>query len=250
MSYKGDLEKVKQVFQCVIHENISVKEMGIQNNSFDKEKKPRFVDGTYDFNGRHSRLIATNITVDLNNFFYSFMMTDLDSLPKGESKLFYSPLISAARGGHAHVCEYLIKEQYANIEPMPSTPLIVAAMHNHTEVIKVLLQLKANIRAYDLDGGHAAYYAASAGHLGALKMLVEADENVINLVGVEGAPALLAAVDGGHVDVCKYMVEETNACVNATFSDRAYDPEIMRILENTDDRYVWTKNKWKRQKIL
>ena len=181
MSYKGDLEKVKQVFQCVIHENISVKEMGVQNNSFDKEKKPKFVDGTYDFNGRHSRLIATNITENLNNFYYSFIMTDLDSLPKGESKLFYSPLISAARGGHAHVCEYLIKEQYANLEPMPTTPLIVAAMHNHTEVIKVLLQYKVNIRAYDLDGGHAAYYAASAGHLGALKMLVEADENVINL---------------------------------------------------------------------
>ena len=255
MSYKGDLEKVKQVFQCVIHENISVKEMGVQNNSLDNETKPKFVDGTYDFNGRHSSLIHTNITVDLNNFYYSFTMTSLDSLPKGESKLFCSPLISAARGGHAHVCEYLIKEQYANLDPRPTTPLIVAAMHNHTEVIKVLLQHKANIRAYDLDGGHAAYYAARAGHLDALKMLVEEDKNVINLVGVEGEPPLLAAVDGGHVDVCKYMVEEKNADVNARCSagdtalDRAYNPEIMRILGNTGARYAWTKNKWKHQKI-
>ena len=257
MSYKGDLEKVKQVFQCVIHENISVEEMGVQNNNLDKEKKPKFVDGTYVFNGRHSRLIASNITVYLNNFYYSFMMTDLDFLPKNESILFYSPLISAARGGHAHVCEYLIKEQYANLEPMPTTPLIVAAMHNHTEVIKVLLQIKANIRAYDLDGGHAAYYAASAGHLGALKMLVEEDINVINLRGVEGEPPLLAAVDGRHVDVCKYMVEEKNADVNAkcfagdTALDRAYDPEIIEILRNTGARYnwTWTKNKWKHQKI-
>ena len=70
MSYKGDLEKVKQVFQCVIHENISVKEMGVQNNSLDKEKKPKFVDGTYDFNGRHSRLIDTNITLQKTPFLF------------------------------------------------------------------------------------------------------------------------------------------------------------------------------------
>ena len=130
---------------------------------------------------------------------------------------------------------------------MPTTPLIVAAMHNHTEVIKVLLQHKANIRAYDLDGGHAAYYAASAGHLGALKMLVEEDKNVINLVGVEGEPPLLAAVDRGHVDVCKYMVEEKEADVNAKSSagntalDRAYHPEIKRILENSGARYGFYK---------
>ena len=255
MSYNGDLEKVKQIFKCVTHENISVEEMGVQNSGLDEEQRPKLVDAICDLD----RTLKEANTIDSGSSSNDFVPEDdfgsdddvsdveyLDFQPEHEPKMFYSPLTSAARGGHAHVCEYLVKEQYANLEAIPSTPLIIAAIYNHTAVIKLLLQHNANVRAYDQDTyGHAAYYAAGAGNLDALKMLVEVDGNVINLAGENGEPPLLAAAGGGYVDICKYMVEEKNANVNATCPlgdtalERAYDPEIIRILKNNGAKDAW-----------
>ena len=73
---------------------------------------------------------------------------------------------------------------------------------------------------------------------------IKIDKDVINLVGVYGEPPLLAAVDGGYVDVCKYMVEEKNANVNAkcpdgdTVLEKAHTPEIIRILKNNGAKYA------------
>ena len=100
-----------------------------------------------------------------------------------------SPLISAALFGHHHVCQYLIKKQKANLEARDDfqwTALIRAARSNKTEVIKVLLQYKANCKAKDKYGCHAAYWLAFDGNLDALKMLVEKDGDVIDLKGCDG----------------------------------------------------------------
>ena len=202
MARKGDLEKVKQIFAYVNQENISVEEMGVENNEVNQGKKPTLVD------------------------------TNSGSYGK-------TPLILAAIGGHHQVCEYLISKQKANLEArnrLQKTALIFAASSNKLEVIKVLLQHKANVKAQDKYGNHAAYEAAFSGYLDALKMLVEEDEDVIELKG-SGKTPLLAATLEGMVDVCKYLVEEKNANVNLrdgvgnTALECTTDAEIIKMLK-------------------
>ena len=234
LSYKGDLEKVKQLFQCVTHQNISEEEMGVQNSRLDEEQRPKLVDAICDLDRPLMEPNTIGFGINSNDFFpedddkflfHLYLLYD--------SSFIYSPLTSAARGGHAHVCEYLIKEQNANIGTMPSAPLIIAAMYNQTEVIKLLLQHKANTRGYDVYGGHATYYAARGGHLDALKMLLDEDENSIHLVGVDGEPPLLAAAYGGYVEVCKYIVKVKNAIPLLLHPalENKLNPDIIRILK-------------------
>ena len=152
MSRQGELEKIKQIFTYVNQENISVEEMGVQNNEVNQGNKPTLVDTNCGFYGS-------------------------------------TPLMSAASNGHHEVCEYLIKHE------------------------------KANVKAKDEDGDHAAYSAAYNGKLYALKMLVENDGDVIDLRGPAGETPLIAASRCDRADVCKYLVEEKNANVNLKDDD-------------------------------
>ena len=128
-----------------------------------------------------------------------------------------TPLIIAAHCGHHQICQYLITEQKANLEARDDdqrTALICAAFFNKIEVITLLLHLKADVKAKDRYGCHAAYLAACNGYLDALKMLVENDGNVIDLRGYNGETPLIRASQRGMVDMCKYLVWEMKANIN------------------------------------
>ena len=171
LSSRGDLEKIKQIFAYVKRYNISMEEMGVKNDNYNQRKKQTLVD---------------------TNSFYRKR----------------TPLISAARHGHHKVCNYLITEENANIEARDddqNTALILAAIHNRTEVIKVLLRHKANIKAQNKDKYHAAYWAAFHGNLEDLKMLVEKDRDVINLKGWHRQTPLTIASRRGNLDVCRFL---------------------------------------------
>merc|ERR1712062_86334 len=89
-----------------------------------------------------------------------------------------TPLMLAAECGHHQICKYLVTEQNANLEVKnyeESTALMCAAIASGPEVIKVLLKNKANSKAIDSIGCHAAYLAANYRNLDALKILVEKD---------------------------------------------------------------------------
>ena len=118
MPWNVDLEKIKQMFAYVNQENISVEEMGVETNEVNQGKKPTLVVTNIGLNGR-------------------------------------TPLIEAPICGHHQICEYLITEQKAILEARDDdqkTALILAASSNHIEVIKVLLQNNANIKAKDNNG--------------------------------------------------------------------------------------------------
>ena len=162
------------MFAYVNQENISVEEMGVETNEVNQGKKPTLEITNIGWNGR-------------------------------------TPLIEAAACSHRQSCEYLITEQRAIFETRDDdqkTSLILAASSNHIEVIKVLLQNNANIKAKDNNGDHAAYSAACHGALDALKMLVEKDGDVIDLKGEYGETPLIAASRSRRVDVCKYLAEK------------------------------------------
>jgi len=180
MSSKGDLEKIKQIFAYVNQEKISVEEMGVKNNEVHYGKKPTLVDTNSGSNGG-------------------------------------SPLMEAAEKGHSKVCNYLISEKKANLEARndyQNTALTLAAWKNNTEVINLLLQHNADVRAKGKGGYHAAYIAAEKGNLEALQMLVEKDGDVVDLKGWNGETPLMVASMEGMVEVCRYLVEEKNANIN------------------------------------
>ena len=208
MSRKGDLEKIKQIFGCVNHENITEEEMGVKNNKHNRGKKPRFVDTTSGFIGS-------------------------------------SPLMEAIRGGHDEVCYYLIKDQKADLEVRNEyqwTALILAARYDRIEVLKVLIDNNANIKAQDNDGDHAASLAARNGNHDALKMLVAKDRSVIDLKRLDGETPLIHATILGNVDVVKFLVHE-NANVNLKdnlgntaihYAIQYLYPEITKIFKSMD----------------
>ena len=218
MLKKGDLDKIKQIFAYVNQENINVEEMGVQNNEVNQGKK--------------LSLVETNTG------------------PLGRTTL-----ILAASRGHHQICKYLITKLNADLEARDEyqmTALMYAAFSNRLEVIKVLLQYKANCKAKDEIGRHAAYVASYYGYLDALKMLVEKDGDVIDLKGYRGRTPLIAASIARQIDLCKYLVEERKANVNTEDDDgknalqHAKNPKIIKILKNSAKK----SKKIKRNKIF
>ena len=180
-----------------------------------------------------------------------------------------SPLIEAAKKGHAQVCEYFISQQSADIDAKNNyfsgynyytydsidyittwTALMVAVDCNQTEVIKVLLRHNPDIRAQDHCGYHATYIAACKGYVDALKMLVRKDRHVIDFRGPDGMTPLIAASIGrvdGRVDICKYLVQQKNANVDlkdkfgGTALTYATNPVIIDILKK-NRKYQYLKS--------
>ncbi|KAG8145246.1 putative Protein fem-1-like protein [Naja naja] len=96
-----------------------------------------------------------------------------------------------------------------------STPLIIAARHGHAKVVRLLLehyrvqtQQTGTVRfdGYVIDGATALWCAAGAGHFEVVKLLVSHGANV-NHTTVTNSTPLRAACFDGRLDIVKYLVE-------------------------------------------
>jgi ankyrin repeat protein len=73
----------------------------------------------------------------------------------------------------------------------------------------------ALIRAQRDNKSHATSDAARNGHLDIVKEIVARDPGVIEIKGFTGRTPLLTAAQNGQLMVCKYLLIEKNANVNA-----------------------------------
>lgn len=96
-----------------------------------------------------------------------------------------------------------------------STPLIVAARNGHAKVVRLLLehyrvqtQQTGTVRfdGYVIDGATALWCAAGAGHFEVVKLLVSHGANV-NHTTVTNSTPLRAACFDGRLDIVRYLVE-------------------------------------------
>ncbi|KAJ5910121.1 hypothetical protein N7504_004764 [Penicillium tannophilum] len=131
-------------------------------------------------------------------------------------------LQAAAGRGHLEIVKTLIQAK-AEVNAAPAendgrTALQAAAEGGHLEVMKILIEAKANVNAADRDGRTALQAAAGRGHLEIVKTLIQAKADVNAApAGYDGRTALHEAARGGHPEVINVLIE---AKANVNVADR------------------------------
>jgi uncharacterized protein len=87
------------------------------------------------------------------------------------------------------------------------TPLYAAALHEHEDLFKFLVEKGANPSNEDNEGNNLIHLAAKAGHVSVINMLHKQDEIDINKANDHGQTPLALAVMGGHIDAVAVLVE-------------------------------------------
>ncbi|KAL3488850.1 ankyrin repeat-containing domain protein [Aspergillus germanicus] len=118
-----------------------------------------------------------------------------------------SPLIYAAVGGHAGVAKLLI-DAGANVNAsggLSEHPIIVAVTYGHVHDVRVFLDARAKLNLR-VRGGTLLSYAASKGHIEVVKLLLAARGSIF-WEHDEGRGALEEAIQNGHQDVVRFLVQ-------------------------------------------
>lgn len=103
----------------------------------------------------------------------------------------FSALMIATRNGDSSMVELLLNygasvNLKAKSNGMESTPLILAAAHGHTEIIRVLHKAGAKLNLTDVMGNTALHWTLGASNNEATQLLLSlgADANIINQYGI------------------------------------------------------------------
>jgi hypothetical protein len=117
---------------------------------------------------------------------------------------------AAERGNEGEVTRLLdadptLLERRTN---MRKRPLVVAAEHGQLGVVKLLVQMGANINATAFWGRTALHYAARGGHEEMVAFLLEKGAQAANRDDGD-ATLLMLACENGHVGVVKMLVQHT-----------------------------------------
>lgn len=143
-----------------------------------------------------------------------------------EDAPYETPLLSSVCGGYSAITELLL-EHHADIEyrdkQMQGTPLLWAAMLGNTEMVKLLQKHGADIRAKNGQRQmNGAILAAQFGNDETLEYLLEAGIPVDETEQRDLSPLIFAA-KAGYLNCVKVLVEH-GADVNRAEKDRGFTP--------------------------
>ncbi|XP_076445109.1 uncharacterized protein LOC143283010 [Babylonia areolata] len=137
-----------------------------------------------------------------------------------------TPLHFAAMRGNEVACRDLLSISDVDIEAQDKqgiSPLHMAAIHNQLEIACMLIEAGANLRSIDNEQSTPLHYACTEGNVELVQTLFEAGaktpeawvmiSNMVTDQDIEGSSCLHLAVDSGHYEVAK-MVLEKRAEVN------------------------------------
>mmetsp|Transcript_21278 Transcript_21278/g.31554 ORF Transcript_21278/g.31554 Transcript_21278/m.31554 type:complete len:881 (+) Transcript_21278:97-2739(+) len=133
------------------------------------------------------------------------------------SKTGFSALIIASAHGHKDAVETLFKagaDPNAVSEENQVTALMYAAASGHTEVMKVLIDNKADLHFLHSNGGTALLEAATGGEPDAMEVLLEAGANY-NFLDSDGVTPLMAVASQGNVKGQELVLERLKKDLNA-----------------------------------
>lgn len=131
--------------------------------------------------------------------------------PNTKDELGRSALGLAVQAGHT-LCAKLLLEAGASTQDAASTTLLhLAAPFGDSEVVRMLLDARADTRAADSDGATALHLAARYGHADVVRVLLGARAD-IKAADSDGATALhLAACYGPYADVTRVLLQGCHA---------------------------------------
>ena len=99
------------------------------------------------------------------------------------------------------------------------TAAMFAAMAGYMSCIEVLVSRGASVKLSNNVGATALMLAATGGHFYCVQFLVKSgDNNIVNAVDNNGTPALTFAAEGGYLSCVEFLVQ-SGANVSATRSD-------------------------------
>jgi hypothetical protein len=148
----------------------------------------------------NSKLMCSNQVMHLSEYRYS-----------GYSQLFSNDVTGlqiATSFGLKEIVRLLL-EAKADVNVRDNdgrTALYIAASNGHEAVVKLLLEAKADANVGDRYGVTPLYIAASNGHEAIVKLLLEAKADA-NVRDRYGGTALYCAASNGHEEVVKLLLE-------------------------------------------
>ena len=117
----------------------------------------------------------------------------------------------ACRGGKIDTIQYLIEEYAVDVNSQGNegdTPLHIAAMLGHVDVIKCLIEARCDPLCKNVYGNTPAHLAALNGHLPALKYFIEQMKFDLSITNEEGQMVIHYACCIKNIDIVQYLVEE------------------------------------------
>ncbi|XP_030375768.1 ankyrin repeat and KH domain-containing protein mask isoform X4 [Scaptodrosophila lebanonensis] len=130
-------------------------------------------------------------------------------------------LTLACCGGFSEVAAFLIKEG-ANLELGASTPLMEASQEGHTDLVRFLLQNKANVHAETQTGDTALTHACENGHTDAAEVLLSYGAELEH-ESEGGRTPLMKACRAGHLCTVKFLIQK-GANVNKQTTSNDHTP--------------------------
>ncbi|XP_063404193.1 uncharacterized protein LOC134687664 [Mytilus trossulus] len=129
-----------------------------------------------------------------------------------------SPLYISSAYGYIEVVKMLInnKADINNCRDTGESPLYIACQNGHTEVVQMLINNKADINKCRDTGVSPVYIACYKGHTDVVKMLIN-NKADINKCSDTGESPLYFACYKGHTDVVKMLINnkaDINTCDN------------------------------------
>ena len=161
-----------------------------------------------------NRCIEENDIPKLTELLRQHDQCDVDGISRG--------LQLAAEKGHS-ACARLLLAAGANPNMYSSTgftPIIIAARYGHPDIVSMMIDTGSHINKATLSvRATALHWAASNGHFGCVKRLIDRSCN-LEAQTIHGRTALMLASHNGHEIVAKQLID-AGCAVNETDCDRS-----------------------------
>lgn len=142
-------------------------------------------------------------------FFFAQEYDEHGEIPaKIEDKILYKDLIKSCERGDIERVKFLVEAYSPDIEKKDkkgNSPLLISSSSGHIEIVKYLLNKKANINIQDKLGNTPLNLSLQRGHLNIAKFLLENKVNV-ELHNKSNSNPLLIASANGYFDIIKILL--------------------------------------------